>query len=219
MSALVSGGMKDAPSEHAPSEHAPPGATRARGTKLDPILAAALAAFAESGFNGASMRTIAGRAGTSLSNLYNYFPSKDDLLVAVLKDANSELLRRVRQQVEAAGPTPEERLRAAVGAYVEFSTDHRRASIVAMSEFRYLEGERRAEVVAARDSTQEIFVDLVTEGVAHGSFRTVHAREAARAILLLCSTVSTWYQPAGGLTPEALAAQEADFALALVEAR
>lgn len=216
MSGVASVAMDDA--TLAQGTTAPSNGTRGRGAKLDAILAAALTAFAESGFNGASMRTIAGSAGTSLSNLYNYFPSKDDLLVAVLKDANADLLRRVRERVEAAGPTPEERLRSAVGAYVEFSTDHRLASIVAMSEFRYLEGERRAEVVAARDSTQQMFVDLVTEGVADGSFRTVHAREAARAILLLCSTVSTWYQPDGELTPEALAAQESDFAMALVEA-
>jgi AcrR family transcriptional regulator len=189
---------------------------RARGAKLDVILGAALESFAELGFAGASMRTIAGRAGTSLSNLYNYFPSKDDLLVAVLKDANDELLTRVTEAVNAATATPEHRLRAAVRAYVGFSTDHMLASVVAISEFRYLEGDLRQDVVAARDSTQQIFVDLVSDGVRTGAFATPHAREAARAILLLCATVSTWYQPDGALTPDGLADQQADFAVALV---
>lgn len=206
MGALVSPDMKQ------------PGPPRARGAKLDSILDAALASFADLGFNGASMRTIAGAAGTSLSNLYNYFPSKDDLLVAVLKDANEELLRRLGERVESADPAPAERLRAAVAAYVEFSTDHRLASIVAISEFRYLEGERRQDVVASRDSTEQIFIDLVAEGVATDDFSTDHPREAARAILLLCATVSTWFHPDGGLSPEMLAAQQADFALALVKA-
>ena len=192
-----------------------PSPPRARGAKLDSILDAALTSFAEQGFNGASMRTIAGSAGTSLSNLYNYFPSKDDLLVAVLKDANDELLRRLADRLGDADTGPTERLRAAVHAYVEFSTDHRLASIVAMSEFRYLEGESRQDVVEARDSTERIFVDLVMEGVEAAEFGTNHPREAARAILLLCATVSTWYQPDGALTPDALAAQQADFALAL----
>lgn len=192
------------------------GRSRARGAKLDVILDAALESFARLGFSGASMRTIAGRAGTSLSNLYNYFPSKDDLLVAVLEDANDELLGRVTEAVAAAAGAPEERLRAAVGAYVGFSTEHPFASIVALSEFRYLEGDRRQAVVAARDSTQQIFVDLVREGVEAGRFGTTHPREAARAILLLCATVPTWYQPEGELTPATLAGQQADFALALV---
>ncbi|KRF20576.1 hypothetical protein ASG90_18540 [Nocardioides sp. Soil797] len=188
---------------------------RTRGAKLDGILEAALGSFAELGFSGASMRTIAGRAGTSLSNLYNYFPSKDDLLVAVLKSANDELLDRVTRTVDSSGPSHEERLRAAVRAYVGFSTDHQLASIVAMSEFRYLAGERRQDVVTARDSTQQIFVDLISEGVEAGAFATRHPREAARAVLLLCSTVATWFQPNGGLTPEALAEQQADFAVAI----
>lgn len=214
MTALASGVMNDSSSTTVPAS----AAQRPRGAKLDEILDAALTAFAELGFAGASMRTIASRAGTSLSNLYNYFPSKDDLLVAVLKSANDELLRRVTQSVEASGATPEEQLRAAVHAYVGFSTDHQLASIVAMSEFRYLAGERRQAIVTARDSTQQIFVDLVTEGVKAEAFHTQHAREAARAILLLCSTVSAWYQPDGGLTPQALADQQADFAIGIVAA-
>ena len=193
-------------------------AIRPRGAKLDVILDAALAAFAEHGHAGASMRTIATRAGTSLSNLYNYFPSKDDLLVAVLTDANDELLSRVTRTVAAARPTPHERLRAAVRAYIGFSVDHRQASIVAMGEFRYLQGERREAVVSVRDTTQRIFVDLVAEGVAAGAFSTRHPRAAARSILLLCATVATWYQPDGQLTPESLAEEQSDLALALVEA-
>lgn len=214
MSALLSGRMNESSS----TSLLPGSARPTRGAKLDGILDAALSAFAELGFAGASMRTIASRAGTSLSNLYNYFPSKDDLLVAVLKSANDELLLRVTRTVEASGATPEERLRAAVRSYVGFSTDYRLASIVAMSEFRYLAGERREEVVSARDSTQQIFVDLLAEGVEAGAFHTAHPREAARAVLLLCSTVATWYQPDGALTPEALAEQQADFAVAIAVA-
>lgn len=191
--------------------------TASRSTKLNGILDAAVTAFADLGFAGASMRTIAGRAGTSLSNLYNYFPSKEDLLVAVLKEANDALLHRVTLTVSAARPNPEEQLRAAVRAYVGFTTDHQLASLVALSEFRYLEGARRQEVVTARDSTQRIFVDILTRGVESGAFGTPYPREAARAVLLLCSTVSTWYQARGALTPEALAEQQADFATSIAK--
>ena len=40
-----------------------------RSAKLDAILDGAMSAFAAMGFTGASVRTIAGRIGTSLSNL------------------------------------------------------------------------------------------------------------------------------------------------------
>ncbi len=211
MSALLSGDMNERSATAAMPD------SLSRSAKLNGILDAALTAFAELGFSGASMRTIAGRAGTSLSNLYNYFPSKDDLLVAVLREANDALLRRVTKTVKSARSTPEDRLRAAVRAYVGFSTDHQLASLVALSEFRYLEGERRKEVITARDSTQQIFVDILAQGVESSAFHTAYPREAARAVLLLCSTVATWYQPGGALAPEALAEQQADFAIAIAK--
>ena len=188
------------------------------GANHQPILDAALAAFAEHGFNGASMRTIASRAGTSLSNLYNYFPSKEDLLAAVLTDANAELLKRVTRTVEASGPTPTDRLRAAVRAYVGFVADLQSASLVALSEFRYL-GARRAEVVTARDRTEQLFQQIVEEGASSGDFDVRRTHDTTRAILLLCSTVALWYHPEGQLSREAVAEMQADFATSLVNAR
>ena len=48
------------------------------------ILEGARHEFVAKGFSGASMRAIAKRAGTSLSNVYNYFESKDRLFRAVV---------------------------------------------------------------------------------------------------------------------------------------
>ena len=73
-----------------------------RRPALQAILDAGLETFAATGFHGASVRDIARAAETSLSNLYNYFPSKEDLLVAVLKDANKELRAQVDEAIHAA---------------------------------------------------------------------------------------------------------------------
>lgn len=183
------------------------------------ILTAALEAFGEQGFNGASMRHIARLAGTSLSNLYNYFPSKSRLLAEVLRRANDVQLERTRRAVDRAGATAVERLRAAVEEYVSFVVDHQIAALVAISEVRYLGGGDRAQVVRARDSTQGIFEQIVADGVAAGEFRTPHPDDAARNITAMCSAVSTWYRPGGRLSKGELAAQHARYALALVEAR
>jgi AcrR family transcriptional regulator len=45
----------------------------------------ALAAFAELGYHGVSIRDIAKRSGMSLSALYYHYASKYDLLVALLE--------------------------------------------------------------------------------------------------------------------------------------
>jgi len=182
------------------------------------ILTAALEAFGAEGFNGASMRDVARGAGTSLSNLYNYFPSKAGLLAEVLRRANDELYARVRRAVADAGDAAGPRLRDAVRAYVGFVVDHQLAAVVAISEVRYLTGHERERLVAARDSTEAVFAEIVAQGAASGEFRTPYPADAARSIVSLCSSVSTWYRPGGRLSRGQLAEQHARYALALVEA-
>lgn len=51
----------------------------------------ALELFSERGFEGASMRELARRAGTTPSNVYNYFPSKDELLREVFHQGAAQI--------------------------------------------------------------------------------------------------------------------------------
>jgi len=48
------------------------------------IIESALELFAQEGYNGTSMQSIAKKTGASKGNLYNYFESKQDLLEGVL---------------------------------------------------------------------------------------------------------------------------------------
>lgn len=182
------------------------------------ILNAALAAFGAQGFNGASMREVAKRAGTSLSNLYNYFPSKEHLLAEVLRQANAELAAQLRAAVEDAGDDAPSRLREAVRAYVGFVVDYQLAMLVSTAEVRYLRGEERDRLVAERDQTQAIVTAIIEQGVADGEFRTPHVADAGRAILSMLNAVASWYRPAGRLSRGQLAEQHARYALALLEA-
>jgi len=50
------------------------------------ILEVALSLMAQNGVDGTSMRDLAGAAGLNVASLYHYFPSKRDLLVAVLRE-------------------------------------------------------------------------------------------------------------------------------------
>lgn len=171
--------------------------------------------FSAKGFNGASMRDIATEAGTSLSNLYNYFPSKGYLLAQVLLDTGTELFERLRTAVEAAGDDAAEQLAAAVGAYVGFITDRPQASIVGISEIRYLDGPAREDVTAVRDRTEKIFRDILEQGVGQGRFGTGFPRDAARAIVTMCAGMSNWYRPDGPLGREGLTARYVDFAVGI----
>ena len=55
------------------------------------ILAVSRRLFLKKGFRGATTRDIARASGINLSNLYHYYPSKDDLFRALLKPATDAL--------------------------------------------------------------------------------------------------------------------------------
>ncbi len=68
------------------------------------ILAAALEVFAERGFQAARLEEVARRAGVSKGALYLYFETKADLFRAVVTDAISPNLERVKMMAAAAVP-------------------------------------------------------------------------------------------------------------------
>lgn len=183
------------------------------------VFGAALEAFAERGFHGATMRDIARRAGIVLSNVYHYSQSKSDLLVEVLKKANYDHLTATEWALAAAGADPAERLPTAVRAYVGYIVDHPLEALVAHSELRYLGEDDRKRLVVARDRLESIFENIVEEGVRTGAFTTTHNTGATRAILTMCAGVAQWYRPDGPLSRDEISAQYADYARGIVGAR
>lgn len=83
------------------------------------LLAAAQQVFAANGYHAAAMDEIADRAGVSKPVLYQHFPGKLDLYIALLESHVDELVGRVRG---ALGSTTDNKLRvqAAVGAFFDF---------------------------------------------------------------------------------------------------
>jgi AcrR family transcriptional regulator len=67
----------------------------ARAARRRQILDAARACFAARGFHAASTADISAAAGVSVANMYQYFSSKDDLVVAMAEDDLAADLRTI----------------------------------------------------------------------------------------------------------------------------
>ncbi|PBC48656.1 TetR family transcriptional regulator [Rhodococcus sp. ACS1] len=171
---------------------------------LSKVLAAALAAFVEKGYDGASIREIASRAGLSVPGLYHHYPSKQALLVGLTNVVMRDLLDRSRAAVSEAGPTPGERFDAVIESLLRFHMFRREQAFVASRETRSMEPESRRAYIALRDEQQEMLDDIVRDGVATGHFRTPFPQDASRAVVTMCVAVSTWYREDGPLSPDEL---------------
>jgi AcrR family transcriptional regulator len=93
------------------------------------ILEAAREAFAEGGYQGTSLDSIAERAGVSKALLYEHFASKRELHAAMLETHVHELIERLNDALADADPG-EERLRAGLDAFFTFLEERRGASAI-----------------------------------------------------------------------------------------
>jgi len=185
--------------------------------RLDPPLAGALEAFAELGYHGASIRTIAQRAGLSVPGVYHHWPTKQHLLVALLDLTMADLTERARAaRVEGDGPVA--RFSLLVECLALFHTHRRELGFIGASEMRGVAEPDRARVAAARQDVQRMVDDEVVEGCRRGLMTTALPREAARAVVTMCTALPQWWSPTGPSSPEKVARQYVEFALGVVGA-
>src|SRR5215211_3444224 len=141
------------------------------------LLRAAQDVFVAQGFHAAAMDDIADRAGVSKPVLYQHFPGKRELYLALLEEHVSELADRVG---DAMGATDDnrERVDAAVGAYFDFID---------------------ADVRSIVDRGTQVCVEAIAEVIAADT-----GADPERALLLasgltgLSQTAALWWLPRKG---------------------
>ena len=90
-----------------------------RSARRNQLLGAAEEVFVAQGYHAAAMDDIAERAGVSKPVLYQHFPGKLDLYLALLEEHATELVKRVRAALDS---TTNNKLRVAatIGAYFDY---------------------------------------------------------------------------------------------------
>jgi AcrR family transcriptional regulator len=103
-------------------------ASSSTGTARERLLAAALELFAEHGVSGTSLQMIADRLGVTKAAVYHQFPSKDEIVLAVIEPA----LARLAPIAEAAErlATPAARRQRTLRGIIDLVVEHRRLSAV-----------------------------------------------------------------------------------------
>lgn len=131
-----------------------------RDARRAQLLTAAQYVFVTNGYHAAAMDDIADRAGVSKPVLYQHFPGKLELYLALLDTHGNELVRRVREAIEST-PDNKQRVHAAVAALYEFVDGEGQAfRLVFESDLR---GEPTAE--QAVEGALAACIDAVAEAV------------------------------------------------------
>lgn len=93
-----------------------------RKARREQLLASAQQVFVSNGYHAAAMDEIAENAGVSKPVLYQHFPSKLDLYLALLEQSTEDLIKRVQAALDGTDDN-HERVRAAIEAYFAFVDD------------------------------------------------------------------------------------------------
>ena len=161
------------------------------------ILQAAAALLATHGYHGMSMRDLARATGMSLANLYNYFPSKEDLVFALQTRAFETLIGSAEEAVGGArGGTA--RLHAFILSHVRYVATHRDVMHVLVEAAGEVPAAKRRAIRALKERYFAIgrgIVASVVPGRRGGRSREVELDRATFAIFGMLNWVYAWYQP------------------------
>jgi AcrR family transcriptional regulator len=170
-----------------------------KGTPLTPqdvdsrrraIFEAAAQLFLAKGFAGSSMREIAAAAGVGKSTLYDYYQTKDDILLFVVETTSGEVTQEA-QAIAALPLPPDERLRRIIAMELDYLQANRNLLGRLGSDVQSLGPAGQARLQALRYAYQDTVRRVVQEGIDSGCFRPVDALLAAR--LLINSLLSVLY--------------------------
>ena len=166
--------------------------------KLETLLADAAGVFAERGYHQTSMRDLAKATGVSLSGLYYYVNSKEELLF-LIQDRNFRAVLASLREALTEARNPVDRLSVFVENHLEFFVSHISEMKVLSHEAGSLTGEYLAKVNATKREYTLILMDILAEieqtnGPAH-----VNRRVAAYSLFGKMNWIYTWYNPLGDL--------------------
>jgi AcrR family transcriptional regulator len=192
-------------------------ATRRGPETREAILSSAVELFGRRGYHATSMRALAAEAQVQPAAIYHWYVSKEAILVQLQDDFMQQLTERVVGAM-ARHDRPALRLAAAVREHVVFHGIHRLAAFVTDSEIRALTEAPRRALIAKRDDYQAMFSALIRDGIRDGSLRSSDAQVATYAILLQCTGVALWFDPAGPLKLEQVAELHVELVLGSLQA-
>jgi len=150
--------------------------------------------FAEKGYHGTSIGDLAEAMGVQKGSLYAHIESKQDLLYESMRDGAAAFhaaLDAIPDELPAT-----EKIRLALRGHLRVVAEQLDVATVFVREWRYLQGDRREEIVAERRRYEERFRGLFREGRELGELRT-DLDEATAALLALSALnwAYTWLQP------------------------
>ena len=153
------------------------------------IFDAALSISNEKGFSAMSLRDLSSEAGLSMGALYSYISSKDDLLNMLLQQGRIVVFRVLLQQISGID-SPRDKLRMEIQTHLYLSEIMQPWFYFLYMETKNLKKEEHKKVIESELFTENIFQEIISQGISAGQFRPV---DVALTSAIIKAMLQDWY--------------------------
>lgn len=158
------------------------------------IREAAIELIARRGYEAVTMREIAAAVGVQAAALYRYFPTKEELLFALMI-GHMEALLGSWEEARPAAASPRDRLAAFVRNHIRFHIERRHSTHVNNMELRSLSPARLTQVLRLRSAYEKELRRILRDGSEAGMFSVDDVNLTAMAIIQMITGVIVWFRP------------------------
>ena len=179
------------------------------------IFDASVYLFLEKGFRETSMREIADAAGMGKSTLYDYFKSKDEILLWGVEDQIMDLNTRAQEIINQSAPAME-RLQEIMKHHLEYLLASKELYFKLSFEVQRLALESQQRIQVKRHAYQDLIRRLIDDGIQEGTFRPVNSLLVSRTLITALTPAVYTTRPTG--TPQEMLNEAFDIIMKGIQA-
>ena len=178
------------------------------------MLSKARILFWKKGYYGTSMRDIADACNCKSANIYNYFPSKEDILLGILKSEMEFILNPMLPFENDDVMDPERQLWLVIKNHVSVTLGRMRSSKMLFDmDLGSLSPSNRKIIIEMRKTYERIFCVIIQRGINKGIFRKTDVKIVTYSIASMIVRTRIWFSPKGRLSVKNVQEFIYDFAM------
>ena len=171
--------------------------------RRDEILEAAREVFAERGYQKASMREIARRAGITQAALYYHFENKEDLLIIILEQFSNDFYQSLLGCMTRA-QGPEAGLRSMLRTHIDVIGARRKDIKILVEDKVHIEGQKLGSIKSKERDILNLYTSCLDELLSAGRIAGQSPTVAALGVIGMINSLYHWYREDGPLGLEEL---------------
>ena len=179
------------------------------------IFGASVHLFLKKGFRETSMREVAGAAGMGKSTLYDYFRTKDEILLWGVEDQILDLTATA-QEIADQPVSAMDRLRQIMKNHLEYLVDNKEFYLKLSFEVQRLAIESQQRIQVKRHTYQDLVRRLIDDGIQEGIFRPVNTLLVSRTLITALTPAVYTSRPTG--TPQEMLDEAFDIIMKGIQA-